>query len=339
MTTRKQKKITDFLNQKKAPLWIERKSKIPNRTQTNSKEFDSKQEKVTNPFCKEIDRHYGSFKTRILGNHKTIFNSLPFKEIKPLGIKGKGCKRKLFSNPSFTALFYQNGTVEIKPSRDKSKALSAPGSLQQAFFEKAGEAARLLEKKGGFALGNLSMNRLPMYAVVDRLARENGGECEGEFRRIDSSPNHPHVDNKGKLAAERDCRLSDDQHHSLSHELLRKNGAKTGDEGFDLKFYRVNNAEILESFEKKLNGLLEANAMALEAARATAEASSVLGENMKTHVEIMKRNAKGLEAIALATDGTTAAMNEFSRLLRAFRPRAARMPSSFKRSATVRGVC
>ena len=71
---------------KKANSTDRRIQKKTKKTTKNSKEDN-------NPFCKKINRHYGSFKVKILGNHKLVFNKLRILEIKPLGIRGSGCRR------------------------------------------------------------------------------------------------------------------------------------------------------------------------------------------------------------------------------------------------------
>lgn len=208
------------------------KDKISKQTLTNS----TSMKELSNPFFKRIDRHYGSFRTRLLGNYRNVFNCLPFRDIKPLNT----CRRKVLNHRKlFTAIFYSNGTVEIKPVRMQSCAGNAHELLDADLWAKARLARDFIESKG-CSLGELSMNRLPKYGVEDAVARRVGGEFHGQFRSMDKSPGHGHVDNKGKQASIRDSRLSSGQHERLA-EL------------------RLEQPELLESIELKLDAVFATN--------------------------------------------------------------------------------
>ncbi len=219
----------------------------------------------SNPYCKEIDRHFGSFETRLLGNHLSIFDSLPFPSLVPLGRKGIGCKRKLLKQESFTAVFYGNGTVIIKIARTKDASLFAPEVLQKDYFDKAREAKRFLECYS-FSLAELKMNQLPKYGVEDLTARVVKKEVDGEFRSMDSSTRIvngkvvrrvPHIDNKSATAASRDAQFSSEQ-------------------AFELAKARLNNPEFFTRLESKID--------------VAVEVSTRYSKNINLHLAVEEKN-------------------------------------------------
>lgn len=274
--------------EQKIASYLDRIKQQKNHTNPKNSEqtSDSEIHKV-NPYFRQIDRHYGSFKTKLLGNQLKIFNSLKFKEIKPLGKHGTGSRRKLWSTPEFTALFYSNGTIEIKPTRKKGLH---PDKLQEDFFQKARGCCSLLKKRGYLTIP-LKMNRSPKYGYKDKTASFVKKEYKGKDRGMDATPDPNSIDNFSCAATKRDIRVSDDKH-------------------FEIAKARANNPEVLASIEDKL--------------AAVADASALLGKNMETHVSIMR--------------GIDSGLKDFGKAVKALGPRRHRFPSSFRRSATIKGV-
>jgi len=171
-----------------------------------------------NPFVKEINRHYGTFKAMVLGNFKKKFELLDFVELKRWGRAGTGVKRKQVKNSDFSLTVFSNGTVVIKPTA--AKGLN-PRDLQADFWEKARNARRLLSVRHFVDISPLELIQRPKYGVEDKLARKIKGEWKGKHRGIDSSPGHPHVDNYGAQACIRDLKLSNDSHAELAEARIR----------------------------------------------------------------------------------------------------------------------
>lgn len=219
--------------------------------------------KQVNPFLKRIDRHYGCFKTKILGNYAKKFNALPFPELKPWGRAGTGCKRKKWVTKNFTALFYANGTVEIKPQR---KTGLNPFDLQRDFFLKANYCLSLLERRG-IACGGLDLNRRPKYGTENKAARLVRGEFRGKHRGIDGSPGHQHIDDYSAQACRRNLRLSDNQSVALAKGV-------------------VENPELFSGLHEKIDLVVSSN---VEFAR-----------NIRLHLEVLNEQKVALRAIAVA---------------------------------------
>ncbi len=291
---------------------------------TNRTEYNSK---IDNPFSKVIDRHYGSFKCRILGNYKNVFNSLNINSIKPLGRYGT-IKRKVLRVKEFTAIFYSSGSVELKIARACLSNKRAVAKLQSSHWIAAGTARKFLEKHYSLVLSNPVQNRLAKYGVEDSAARAVNLEIEGKKRKMDASTRIiagrivrrvSHVDSFGAVAAKADSRLSEAEHDAISSEIAKSQGFK--DEK-SLGFRkakgdaRIRSPEVLESIENALFEIADANLQ-------TAEASSNLGKNMETHIGIMKEMEKGLHELAFS--------------VRSVRKLRHRFPTSFKKSASVRG--
>jgi hypothetical protein len=249
--------------------------------ETSISPSNSEQEAIrkVNPFFKKIDRHYGSFRTKILGNHQSIFNSLKFKEIKPLGKTGTGCRRKAFFHNEFTAMLYSNGTIEIRPVR---KTGLNPDELQADFFSKAKLCCSLLEQKG-LALGALELNRSPKYGYRDKTASFVKEEYKGKDRGMDSTPDPNSIDNFSCAAAKRDLRLS-------------------GDQNFEIAKARADNPEVIGSLESKMEFIIDSN--------------SKFAENLALHLKVLSDLGKAVNRLGAGH----------------------RFPSSFNKSATVRGV-
>ncbi len=231
------KKKNRTTNNEKNPPYSHKTKFQKNKQETPNSKQDSNFSKTThssidvnpsNPYCKEIDRHFGSFKTKILGNYLKIFNSLDFTPLSSLGKHGTGARRKLLRRPGFSAVFWSNGTVIINPTRKKSVSKQAPEELQADFFNKGSKAASLIECFG-LSLAPLKMNQLPKYGVEDLTARTVRKEVTGKFRKIDSSTRivrgkvvHkvPHVDNFGAAATKRDCQFDSNFLFKVSQERV-----------------------------------------------------------------------------------------------------------------------
>ncbi len=171
----------------------------PNLSHLSEQEL--KEIKKVNPFFKKIDRHYGSFKSKLLGNPSKVFNSLKFAEITPLGKQGTGCRRKKYDCKDFTVIFYGNGTIDLRPARLSGHN---PDALQQDFFNKAKKFVSFMNSQG-VAVEEVKLNRPAKYGVEDKLAREIGKEYKGKFRGMDKSPGHGHVDNFGAEPCKKTC--------------------------------------------------------------------------------------------------------------------------------------
>lgn len=206
----------------------------------------------SNPFFKEIDRHYGSFKCRILGNYSKKFNSLPLPFLGKWGRGGSGCSRKKLQSKDYTAIIYANGTVEIKPSRDKGLN---PEELQASFYAKARECLSALRAEG-VVTSQLKMNRPPKYGVEDAVARTVKGEFKTRKRGIDSSPGRPHVDNYGLQALLDDLQLSDVDNAGVAHARLTNPGMVKRIEG-KMNFIIDTQADFAKNIALHLNVLRE----------------------------------------------------------------------------------
>ncbi len=288
-----------------------------NKQTTNKTEYNSE---IDNPFSKVIDRHYGSFKTKLLGNYKNVFNSLNIHSIKPLGRYGT-IQRKLLRTKEFTAIFYSNGTVELKIPRALLSHKRAIESLRDSYHIAAKKAHAHLEKYYHLTLTIPVQNRPAKYGVEDSAARAVNLEIQGKKRKMDASTRLikgkvvrrvPHVDSKGAIAAKTDARLSEQQHDTISSEIAKRQGFKD-EKSFEFRkakgFARIQAPELLESIEA---ALFE-----------TAEASRFLGKNMVIHVGIMKEIKEGLRELAASVRSAKQARHRF--------------PTSLKKSATVQG--
>lgn len=236
------------------------KHKESNNTCVKTPELDNQHQEV-NPFFKQVNRHYGSFKVKILGNYKARFNSLPFSLLKPWGRNKNGCQRKKWQTKTFTALFYSNGTLEIKPV---SKRGLSPFELQADFFCKARYCLKLLESYGVQCSG-LKLNRRPKYGFEDKAARMVKGEFHGKNRGIDGSPGHQHLDAFSAEACVRDLRCSDDEHVVLARA-------------------RVENPELFADLHAKMDFLADTNVK--------------FAENIRLHLNVLEEQKKALRAIA-----------------------------------------
>jgi len=290
-----------------------KKRNLRNRTEYNSK--------IDNPFSKVIDRHYGSFKCRLLGNYRNVFGSLSINSIKPFGRHGT-IGRKVLRTKEFTAIFYSSGTVELKITRQVLSHKKAVEELRAEFFEAAGKAHAFLEKVYCLTLSNPVQNRPAKYGVEDSAARAVNLEIEGKSRKMDASTRViagrivrrvPHVDNFGAVAAKADARLSEQEHDLISSEIAESQGFKDK-KGFDYREAkgkaRLQAPELLISIENALFALGEAQ-------REGAENIKFFGENMKAHV---------------------VAVQALSKAAKALQPKRSReFKTSFKKSASIRG--
>ena len=313
------KRIFEVLDIKQKALYSDRIRFSKNNNSTNKTEYNSNSI-IDNPFSKVIDRHYGSFKCKLLGNYKNVFNSLNINSIKPLGRYGT-VKRKVLRTKKFTAIFYSNGTVELKIARACLSHKTAIESLRDSYHISASNAKAHLEKYYCLALSIPVQNRLAKYGVEDLTAQAVNLEIQGKKRKMDASTRViagkvvrklPHVDNFGAVAAKADARLSEQQHDAISSEIAKRQGLSPKD-GLAWRkakgHARINSPEILESIE---NAIFE-----------TAEASRFLGKNMATHIGIMKEMKEGLHELAFS--------------VRSVRQARHRFPTSFKKSASVKG--
>lgn len=304
-----QKKIPEFqqsAKEKKAGCSDRTKFNKTNKTRTNNTKFNknnsnnsqftdspnlsqlTKEElkliKKVNPFFKKIDRHYGSFKSRLLGNPSKVFNSLNFTEITPLGKQGAGCRRKKYECRDFSVIFYANGTIDLRPSRLSGHN---PDALQQDFFSKGRKFVSFMNGLG-IAVAEVKLNRPAKYGVEDKLAREIGKEYRGKFRGMDKSPRHGHIDNFGAEPCKKDLSMSDNQHDELARA-------------------RVENPEVLSNLNDKMEFIIDTNVM--------------FAKNLQLHKKVLEEISLGI-----------------NKMTRAVRPRMQRFRTSFKRSATVKGV-
>ena len=214
----------------KKPPYCDRIGFSKNKQTTNKTEYNSE---IDNPFNKVIDRHYGSFKTKLLGNYKNVFNSLNIHSIKPFGRYGT-IQRKLLRTKEFTAIFYSNGTVELKIPRASLSHKRAIESLRDSYHIAAKKAHSHLEKYYHLTLSIPVQNRPAKYGVEDSAARAVNLEIQGKYRKMDASTRLikgrvvrrvPHVDSFGAIAAKSDSRLSEQQHDSISSEIAKRQGS------------------------------------------------------------------------------------------------------------------
>ena len=278
---------------------------------------------IDNPFNKVIDRHFGSFKCSILGNYKKVFNSLNINSIKPLGNKGS-VQRKLLRTKKFTAIFYcskNKGSVELKIPRNSLFHKQAIEALRTSYFEAANKAKFHLEKYYNLPLSIPIENRLAKYGVEDSAARAVNLEIHGKNRLIDASTrliagklvrNVSHVDNFGSIAAKADARLSDKEHDLISNEIVKSKGFKNK-KSFEFRkakgIARLQAPEILESIETKLEAVFETN--------------SKFAKNINLHLKVEQAQ---LENMVLS-----------NKLLKGLQTTKKRFPTSFKKSASVKG--
>ena len=278
---------------------------------------------IDNPFNKVIDRHFGSFKCNILGNYKNVFNSLNINSIKPLGNKG-AVQRKLLKTKKFTAIFYcskNKGSVELKIPRVSLSDKRAIESLRNQYFQAAIQAKAHLEKYYHLPLSIPVQNRLAKYGVEDSAARAVNLEIQGKKRKMDASTrliagklvrNVPHVDSFGSIAAKADARLSEQQHDLISSEVAKSKGFKDK-KSFEFRkakgFARLQSPEILESIEAKLEAVFETN--------------SRFSKNINLHLKVEQAQ---LENMVLS-----------NKLMKGMQTTKHRFPTSFKKSASVKG--
>ena len=289
------------------PTVLDNKRKTSNKFNNSNKLNNSKIQEITqpsNPFRKLVSRHYGSFKVEMLGNFKKKFERLPnsFKEKGRLGTT----RRKYFNGVDFSLIVYSSGLIEIKPAGRSSNSLHAGEELSTLMFEQARAALIFLKAKNIVVSFNPVLNRLPKYAVPDKVARLVKKEVQGEFRGIDCSVRQGHVDNHGLPALNRHNRLSEDQIFRLGKELAVSRGVSEKDSGFKevLAKESLDAPEILGSIEKKLGFIVDSHVL--------------MAQNESSHVRFVKEAA------------------ELVRLLRPKRVRVFR--ESFKNSATLRAV-
>ena len=302
-------------------------NKTTNRNEYNSKinkksgiEKDSGIDGIDNPFNKVIDRHYGSFKCRILGNYKNVFNSLTINSIKPFGRYGT-IQRKVLKTKAFTAVFYSSGSVELKIARASLSGKRAIESLRAEFFQAARKAQALLEKCYSLTLTIPVQNRPAKYGVEDSAARAVNLEIEGRKRKMDASTRIikgrvvrrvSHVDNFGSLAARADSRLSEKEHDLISSEIAKSKGFKD-EKSFEFRkakgIARLQAPELLISIENKLEAVFETN--------------SQFKENIDLHLKVEQAQ---LENMVLS-----------NKLLKGMQGTKHRFPTTFKKSATVQG--
>lgn len=249
------------------------KSSIQANPRTNSEHKPSKptvdnKRTITNPFSKLVTRHYGSFKTKMRGNPKRVFEDLkyPFTEKAKLGTT----RRKYYSGPSFSLIVYSSGTIEIKPSRACSKSKRAGEVLSKDFWENTLRKAESFLSSRRVYFFRPVLNRRPKYGVEDKTAKLVKQEVHSEFRSMDRSPGHGHVDNWGLRALNADNRLSSGQHFALAKERLR-------------------NPELLASLEAKMDLIVDSNVE--------------FAKNLGLHLKVLSDLGSGTRALSRAVQG------------------------------------
>ena len=288
-------------------------------------EYNSKKtiKEIDNPFNKVIDRHFGSFKCSILGNYKNVFNSLNINSIKPLGRKGT-IQRKVLRHEKFTAIFYcskNRGSVELKIPRQSFSHKKAHEALRGEYYQCAIKAKAHIEKYYCLLLSIPVENRLAKYGVEDSAARTVNLEIHGKHRIMDASNrlingklvrNVPHIDSLGSIAAKADARLSEQQHDLISSEIAKSKGFKDV-KSFEFRkakgIARLKAPEILESIEARLGAVFETN--------------SQFKDNIDLHLKVEQAQ---LENMVLS-----------NKLLKGMQGTKHRFPTSFKKSASVKG--